>query len=104
VESLSTHQHDGVEEEVSKGANDKYRELRDTAEEYLVRYCGGFYSLVVEWSEDIVSLILRRLSYLEFFFGADESDLGPKLSGGCRCLDAGGRGFWRISSLYGKWV
>jgi hypothetical protein len=78
VESLSTHQHDGLEEEVSKGANDKYRELRDTAEEHLVRYCGGFYSLVVEWAEGIVSLRLRWPGYLGFLFGADASDLGLK--------------------------
>jgi 4-aminobutyrate aminotransferase-like enzyme len=42
-----------VEEEMSKGASYKYREHRDTAEEYPVRYCGDFYSLAVEWAEGI---------------------------------------------------
>jgi hypothetical protein len=34
-----------VEEEMSKGASYKYREHRDTAEEYPVRYCGDFSSV-----------------------------------------------------------
>lgn len=61
---------------MSKGANYKYCEHRDTAEEHLVRYCGDFYSLAVEWAEGIYLYDQDGWAILDFSSGQMCATLG----------------------------